>query len=116
MFDVGLKRRFQMLKHMLKAVPITPVHVIEKMVLHLGLPRFNLQLRVHSRIQPGSQPRKIWKQSLAFIALETIHLSFAETRRHEHKCPPSTPVGSTARGFSFWTWPFWRDRLFQINH
>jgi hypothetical protein len=75
--------------------------VIEKMVLPARRWRFNLQLRVHSRIQPGNQPRKIWKQSLAFIALETIHLSFAETRRHEHKRPPSTPVGLTARGFSF---------------
>jgi hypothetical protein len=75
--------------------------VIEKMVLPQGQQRFNLQLRVYSRIHPGNQPRKIWKQSLAFIALETIHLSFAETRRHEHKRPPSTPVGLTARGFSF---------------
>jgi hypothetical protein len=89
-----------------KAKPITAAAVIEKMVLPPSRQRFNLQLRVHSRIQPGNQPRKIWKQSLAFIALETIHLSFAETRRHEHKRPPSTPVGLTARGFSFGLCPF----------
>jgi hypothetical protein len=84
-----------------KAKAITAATVIEKMVLPVPRRRFNLQLRVHSRIQPGNQPRKIWRQSLAFIALETIHLFFAETRRHEHKCPPSTPVGLAARGFSF---------------
>jgi hypothetical protein len=63
-----------------KAKPITLAAVIEKMVLPPSRQRFNLQLRVHSRIQPGNQPRKIWKQSLAFIALETIHLFFAETQ------------------------------------
>jgi len=33
---------------------------------------------IHLGIQPGNQPRKNWKQSLAFIALGTIHLSFAK--------------------------------------
>ena len=101
MAHVGLAERFGVFSKRPKAAAIAPVPVIEKMVLPVRRQRFNLQLRVYSRIQPGNQSRKIWKQSLAFIALETIHLSFAETRRHEHKRPPSTPVGLTARGFSF---------------
>jgi len=74
--------------------------VIEKMVLPLGQQRFNLQLPVHSGIQPGNQPRKIWKQSLAFTALETIHLSFAKPDGMSIK-PAVNPGQSNCPGFFF---------------
>ena len=62
-----------------KPAAITRADVIEKMVLPARRGRFNLQLPDSFGHQPGNQPRKTWKQTLAFIALETIHLFFAET-------------------------------------
>lgn len=61
-----------------KPAAITRADVIEKMVLPARRGRFNLQLPDSFGHQPGNQPRKNWRQSLAFNALETIHLSFAK--------------------------------------
>jgi hypothetical protein len=110
MVHVGIMGRFVAPPGRPKAAAITPVPVIEKMVLPPGGLRFNLQLRVHSRIQPGNQPRKIWKQSLAFTALETIHLFFANPDGmsiNARRQPRSVQLpGVFLLG----------DRLFQISH
>ena len=126
--DVGLTERFQRPKRGLKAEAITPAPAIEKMVLPPARLRFNLQLPVHSGIQPGNQPRKIWKQSLAFTALETIHLSFAKPDGMSIK-PAVNPGQSNCPGFFFlgfdivlslFLFPLFHilsgDRLFQISH
>jgi len=95
---------------------ITPSPVIEKRVLPAIPWRFNLQLPVDSGIQPGSQPRKIRRQSLASTALETIHLFFAKPDGMSIK-PAVNPGRSNCPGFLFLGPPFsFRrgDRLFQI--
>jgi len=93
--------RFRMPGRSAKAVAITPVPVIEKMALPPGQRRFNLQLPVDSGIQPGSQPRKTWRQSLAFTALETIHLFFAKPDGMSIK-PAVNPGRFNRPGFFFW--------------
>ena len=105
MTDVGLLERFRVPPHSVKAAAITPVRVIEKMDLPARRSRFNLQLPVDSGSQPGSQPRKIWKQSLASTALETIHLSFAKPDGMSIK-PAVNPGRFNCPGFFFWALPF----------
>jgi len=100
MIDVGRMERFREPGCFAKAVAITPVPVIEKMALPPGRQGFNLQLPVDSGIQPGSQPRKIWRQSLAFTALETIHLFFAKPDGMSIK-PAVNPGRFNCPGFFF---------------
>ena len=115
MVHVGIVGRFEVSPGRSKAAAITVVPVIEKMVLPPRRQRFNLQLRVHSRIQPGNQPRKIWKQSLAFTALETIHLSFANPDGMSINARRQ-PRSVSLPGVFLLGYALSDDRLFQISH
>ena len=66
----------------LKKIPINSVDVIENLDLPVWSDGFNLHLSGFSDAIRVTNPGNTWKQSLASIALGTIHLSFCVARWH----------------------------------
>ena len=118
MRDVGQADGVEACRAACKPAAITPAYVIEKMVLPARRGRFNLQLPDSFGHQPGNQPRKNWRQSLAFNALETIHLFFANPDGmsiNARRQPRSVQLpGVFLLGLRHGVHGI--DRLFQIKH